>query len=146
MDFALLLMNLSTVQRPIPPGLSLRDQTLLKKVRKRARCLDKGMGCCGMRWGWGAIIGDESPPLVSLVPHSFYTGIVPEIGDAMDACLAYWLIIRLAYKAECDPRIIAQMVCNNTVASLWALIPLFGTSFYGGVTYNLPNRLRANLE
>ena len=44
-------------QRELPPGLSPRDQKILKKVQKRARRLDRGIRLCGFRFGWTFIIG-----------------------------------------------------------------------------------------
>ncbi|KAH8109899.1 hypothetical protein DFH11DRAFT_1861069 [Phellopilus nigrolimitatus] len=44
--------------RPLPKGLSKKDQKILRKVRKRARSLDYGLGsCCGRPIGWTALIG-----------------------------------------------------------------------------------------
>jgi hypothetical protein len=42
-------------KRDIPLGLSARDAAILKKVRKRARRLDKGFNLCGFRFGYTSV-------------------------------------------------------------------------------------------
>lgn len=44
-------------KRGVPDGLSKRDAKILKKIRKRAHYLDKGMNLCGFRVGWTFWIG-----------------------------------------------------------------------------------------
>lgn len=46
-----------TSQRDVPPGLTKRDEKALRKIRKRAHYLDKGMNLCGFRVGWTFWIG-----------------------------------------------------------------------------------------
>lgn len=46
-------------KRGIPDGLSKRDAKILKKIRKRAHYLDKGMNLCGFRVGWTFWIGQS---------------------------------------------------------------------------------------
>ena len=55
-------------QRSLPEGLSKRDQKALKKIRKRAHYLDKGMNLCGFRVGWTFFIGKFASR------HAFSTG------------------------------------------------------------------------
>ena len=49
----------SRSQRGVPDGLSKRDAKILKKLRKRAHYLDKGMNLCGFRVGWTFFIGES---------------------------------------------------------------------------------------
>lgn len=44
-------------KRDVPPGLSKRDAKALRKIRRRAHYLDKGMNLCGFRVGWTFFIG-----------------------------------------------------------------------------------------
>ncbi len=44
-------------KRDIPAGLSKRDARALRKIRKRAHYLDKGINLCGFRVGWTFFIG-----------------------------------------------------------------------------------------
>ena len=50
--------ELTLSQRKVPDGLSKRDAKALKKIRKRAHYLDKGMNLCGFRVGWTFFIGE----------------------------------------------------------------------------------------
>jgi hypothetical protein len=52
-----------TSQRDVPPGLTKRDEKALRKIRKRAHYLDKGMNLCGFRVGWTFWIGTCSFPV-----------------------------------------------------------------------------------
>lgn len=70
-------------QRELPPGLSARDQKILKRVQKHAHRLDKGFSFAGIRFGWTAIIG-----------------LIPMAGDVTDALLNYTLVVRNAKEAE----------------------------------------------
>ena len=67
----------------MPEGLSLKEQKILKKVRRRAHLLDKGFHICGLRFGW-----------------TFMVGLIPVVGDVADAYLGYTLVIKQAKKAD----------------------------------------------
>lgn len=43
----------------MPPGLSKRDAKALRKIRRRAHYLDKGINLCGFRVGWTFFIGES---------------------------------------------------------------------------------------
>ena len=53
-------------QHDVPPGLSERDTTVLRIVKRRANVLDKSFNLCGARFGWTFVIGTYPPsPLLS---------------------------------------------------------------------------------
>ena len=89
-------------QREIPPGLSRRDARILKSVKKRARYLDTGLNICGFKVGWTFIFGTLSHiyPRRSSHPTPPLQGAVPGLGDAVNAFLGYYLVIRKAKQAE----------------------------------------------
>lgn len=63
-------------KRAIPPEFSAHDGAVLKKVRRRAYRLDMSLfNCCGIRFGWSSVIG-----------------IIPVVGDAIDALMALMLV------------------------------------------------------
>ena len=70
-------------KRPLPEGLSPADAKLLKKIRRRAHYLDKGFNLCGLRFGW-----------------TFFLGLIPFVGDVVDAALGWQLVIKQAKKAD----------------------------------------------
>ena len=96
---------LSCIQREVPPGLSKRDARILKSVKKRAHYLDTGLNICGFRVGWTFFVGALGPYLLSAIPLqpsslTFSQGAVPGAGDALNAVLGYYLVIRKARQAE----------------------------------------------
>jgi hypothetical protein len=45
-------------RKAIPPGLSAHDAKILNRVKRRAYRLDYSLfNLCGIRFGWGAVIG-----------------------------------------------------------------------------------------
>lgn len=45
-------------RKAIPPGLSTNDAKILNRVKRRAYRLDYSLfNLCGIRFGWGAVIG-----------------------------------------------------------------------------------------
>lgn len=70
-------------QRPMPPGLSKKEEKILLKIKKRAHHLDKGFKLCGMRFGW-----------------TFIIGLVPFAGDVVDALLSHSLIVKKAQQID----------------------------------------------
>ena len=63
--------------------MSKRDEKILRKVKARARRLDRGFSLCGLRFGW-----------------TFLIGFIPVVGDVTDAVLNYTLVVRKAKQAE----------------------------------------------
>ncbi|PLW14832.1 hypothetical protein PCANC_18175 [Puccinia coronata f. sp. avenae] len=97
------------IQRVLPPGLSKHDEKILKKIRSRAHYLDKGFSICGFRFGW-----------------TFLIGFIPVVGDAADAALSYFLVIRPASKCNLPAVLIQRMLFNQILATSVGLIPIIG--------------------
>jgi len=96
-------------RRDLPPGLSKRDQKILRKVQFRAHHLDKGFNLCGMRFGW-----------------TFVVGLIPGAGDVADFALNYALVVRKAKQAEIPDWLITKMHTNNVASVVMGLVPLAG--------------------
>lgn len=63
--------RMKRVKKALPPGLSTADEKTLVKVKRRAYRLDMALGtCCGIKLGWGSVIG-----------------LVPGFGDVIDSTL-----------------------------------------------------------
>ena len=93
----------------MPPGLSARDAAILRSVKKRAHCLDKGFSLCGMRFGW-----------------TFVIGLVPIAGDVTNALINYVLVVRKARKADLPDWLVARMLFNNAVSAGVGFVPFVG--------------------
>ncbi|KAI0784514.1 hypothetical protein C8Q75DRAFT_779193 [Abortiporus biennis] len=109
-------------KRELPPGLSARDAKLLKSVNKRAHYLDKGFSICGFRFGW-----------------TFIIGIIPGAGDAANAGLNYFLVVRKAKKAEIPGWLLRRMLLNNAVSVGAGLVPIIGDVFVAAFKANSRN-------
>ncbi|KAH9812401.1 hypothetical protein DFH28DRAFT_899105 [Melampsora americana] len=96
-------------KRDVPPGLSKKEEKILRKVRKRAHRLDKGFSLCGFRFGWTAIIG-----------------LIPVLGDVVDASLSYFLVIRPARKCDLPMMLVERMLLNQAVSTTIGLVPFAG--------------------
>jgi hypothetical protein len=45
-------------KKALPPGISDNDGKVLTKVKRRAYRLDLALfSCCGIRFGWGSVLG-----------------------------------------------------------------------------------------
>ncbi|SJX66095.1 uncharacterized protein SRS1_13537 [Sporisorium reilianum f. sp. reilianum] len=98
-------------KRALPPGLTRKQAKLLKKIKKRAHYLDKGFSLCGLRFGW-----------------TFFIGIVPGLGDLVNAILNHTLVVN-PVKKEFEDRpdwLIRQMMFNNAVSTGVGFVPLVG--------------------
>lgn len=98
-------------KRALPPGLTRKEAKLLKKIKKRAHYLDKGFSICGLRFGW-----------------TFFIGIVPGLGDIVNAILNHTLVVN-PVKKEYEDRpdwLIRQMMFNNAVSTGVGFVPLVG--------------------
>jgi hypothetical protein len=118
-------------QRELPPGLSKRDEKILRSVRRRAHYLDKGFKVGPFRFGWTFWIGEfEVSTLLSrrLSEPRFdlTTGLVPFAGDIADASLNYFLVVRKARQAEIPGWLLQKMLRNNLVSVAAGLIPVAG--------------------
>jgi hypothetical protein len=88
---------------------------VLKKLRSRAHYLDKGMNFCGFRVGW-----------------TFFIGLIPVLGDIIDALLNYNLVVKKARKElDLPDFLVAQMMFNNAVSAGVGLVPLVGDLILG---------------
>ncbi|KZV86912.1 hypothetical protein EXIGLDRAFT_724341 [Exidia glandulosa HHB12029] len=96
-------------KREVPPGLSKRDEKILKSVKRRAHYLDKGFSLCGFRFGW-----------------TFIIGFIPIVGDVVDASLNYYLVVRKARKAELPGWLVQRMLLNNTISAAIGFVPIVG--------------------
>jgi len=95
--------------RELPPGLSKRDEKILKKVKRRAHYLDKGFKIGPFRFGW-----------------TFFIGIIPFAGDVADASLNYLLVVRKCQQAEIPPWLLEKMLFNNLVSAGIGFVPIVG--------------------
>ncbi|GAA5884239.1 hypothetical protein JCM6882_002191 [Rhodosporidiobolus microsporus] len=96
-------------KRAIPPGLSKRDERILRSVRRRAHYLDKGFSLCGFRFGW-----------------TFLLGLIPGAGDIAQFLLGYWLVLKKCKEAELPFTLVQRMTFNQTVGLGIGLVPLVG--------------------
>ncbi|CAO1628153.1 unnamed protein product [Sympodiomycopsis kandeliae] len=97
-------------KRPPPPGLTKKEAQILRKIQRRAHYLDKGFYICGIRFGW-----------------TFLIGLIPGLGDLVDALLNYTLVLKPSKKElELPDWLIRQMYFNNAVSAGVGLIPLAG--------------------
>ncbi|WWC72662.1 uncharacterized protein I206_106626 [Kwoniella pini CBS 10737] len=110
------------VVRPLPEGLSKRDRKALKKIRRRAHYLDKGMNLCGFRVGW-----------------TFFIGIIPGLGDAVDAGLNYFLIVSPSKKLDIPQSLLSKMLVNNAISAGLGFIPIAGDVFLAAWKANSRN-------
>ncbi|KAH7098510.1 hypothetical protein BKA62DRAFT_713007 [Auriculariales sp. MPI-PUGE-AT-0066] len=95
--------------REVPPGLSKRDEKILRSVKKRAHYLDKGFSICGLRFGW-----------------TFIIGFIPIVGDFADVFLNYMLVVRKAKKAELPDWLVRRMLVNNAISATIGFVPFVG--------------------
>jgi len=96
-------------KRELPPGLSKRDAAILTAVKRRAHYLDKGFTICGFRFGW-----------------TFIIGLIPGVGDVVDATLNYTLVVRKCKQAEIPGWLLSKMLANNVISAAVGFIPLIG--------------------
>jgi hypothetical protein len=98
------------VKRALPTGLSQNDTKVLTKVKRRAHRLDSSINFCGIKVGWGSVIG-----------------IVPGFGDALDAFMAY-MVISSCRKIDggLPKAIYSKMMLNLIIDFLVGLVPFIG--------------------
>ncbi|WFD25099.1 hypothetical protein MNAN1_000062 [Malassezia nana] len=70
-------------KRPMPPGLTKKEEKILRKIKKRAHHLDKGFRLCGVRFGW-----------------TFIIGLIPFAGDIADGLLSHYMIVKKAQQID----------------------------------------------
>lgn len=96
-------------RRAVPAGLNEHDARVLKKVRKRAHYLDKGMSLCGFRVGW-----------------CFWLGLIPGAGDAGNFALGYMLVIKPSRSCDLPSSVSSRLLLNQMLASGVGLVPFVG--------------------
>ncbi|GAA5882746.1 hypothetical protein JCM3774_003253 [Rhodotorula dairenensis] len=96
-------------KRAMPPGLSKRDERILRSVRRRAHYLDKGFSICGFRFGWTAILG-----------------LIPGAGDIAQFLLGYSLVLRKCRDADIPVTLQQRMIFNQLCGLGIGLVPLVG--------------------
>jgi len=109
-------------RRELPPGLSPRDERILRSVKRRAHHLDKGFSLCGMRFGWAFIIG-----------------LVPGLGDVGDILLGYYLVFRKCRQADLPGWLLREMMLNIIASAAVGTIPLVGDIVVGYFKANSRN-------
>ncbi|KAI9840409.1 MAG: hypothetical protein M1837_001622 [Sclerophora amabilis] len=98
-------------RKALPPGISERDAMVLTKVKRRAYILDMSLfNFCGIRFGWSSVIG-----------------IVPGIGDVLDAFMAV-MVIRSCETIEggLPASLRTKMYLNVALDFVIGLIPFAG--------------------
>lgn len=102
--------KMKKMPKALPPGISEHDGKVLTKVKRRAHRLDASWSFLGMRVGWSSVIG-----------------IIPFIGDALDAFMAL-MVIRTCQQVEGGlPKAVnAQMMFNLALDFAVGLVPFIG--------------------
>ena len=79
----------------------------------RAHRLDKGLGSlCGLQIG-----------------YTFIFGLIPVLGDIVDALLSYYLIVKRAEQSDIPQWLVVKMLANNSVSIAVGLVPIVGDIF-----------------
>lgn len=100
------------VKKGIPRGVSDHDAAVLKSVRRRAYKLDLSLfSLFGITFGWSAIIG-----------------IIPGVGDVIDALMAWFLVVRKCNQIDggLPPTLHSRMVFNIILDFGIGLVPFLG--------------------
>lgn len=98
-------------RKALPPGISEHDGKVLTKVKRRAYRLDMSLfNCCGIRFGWSSVIG-----------------ILPVIGDAVDAMMAL-MVLRTCQEVEggLPSDVKTKMMFNIVLDFAIGLVPFLG--------------------
>ncbi|KAI1908450.1 hypothetical protein LOZ53_004224 [Ophidiomyces ophidiicola] len=98
-------------RRAAPEGISEHDVKVLTKVKRRAYRLDLALcNFCGIKFGWGSVIG-----------------LVPAIGDALDMILAL-MVVKTCSNVEggLPKSLYAQMLFNVIFDFAIGLVPFIG--------------------
>jgi hypothetical protein len=103
--------KMKKVKKEIPAYIPAQEADVLAKARKTAYRLDYALFTFfGMRFGWSSVIG-----------------LVPAIGDAADALLAFNLILNMR-KVACGlpSTVLLMMMVNLAIDFLVGLVPFIG--------------------
>ncbi|WKT48962.1 Protein of unknown function DUF4112 [Fusarium oxysporum f. sp. vasinfectum] len=98
-------------KKALPPGISENDGKVLTKVKRRAYRLDLALfSCCGIRFGWGSVLG-----------------LIPAIGDVLDMLLAL-LVMRTCMKIDggLPTSVKSRMMFNIIIDFVIGIVPFAG--------------------
>lgn len=98
-------------RKALPVGISEHDGKILTKVKRRAYRLDMSLfNCCGIRFGWSSVIG-----------------IIPGIGDVLDAFMAV-MVLRTCQQVEggLPADVKSKMIFNIILDFFVGLVPVLG--------------------
>ncbi|GJC86810.1 putative membrane protein YLR326W [Colletotrichum liriopes] len=98
-------------RKALPPGISKQDGEVLTKVKRRAYRLDQSLfTCCGVKFGWGSVIG-----------------LIPAVGDVLDAFMAM-MVFRTCSKVEggLPNSVKSKMMFNIIIDFFIGLVPFVG--------------------
>lgn len=98
-------------RKALPPGISEHDAMVLTKVKRRAYRLDMSLfSCFGIRFGWSSVIG-----------------IIPAIGDVIDAFMAM-MVLRTCQQVEggLPAAVKSKMMFNIILDFAVGLVPFIG--------------------
>ena len=112
-------------RRAIPPGLNKKEEKILKKVTRRAYRLDNCISFCGVRIGWGTVIG-VVPAYVT--PTSSLERICSHnsrLGDVFDVLMAL-MVFRACTQAELPAALRSRMLFNIVLDFAIGLVPILG--------------------
>ncbi|SPJ73671.1 uncharacterized protein FTOL_03401 [Fusarium torulosum] len=98
-------------KKALPPGISDNDAKVLNKVKRRAYRLDLALfSCCGMRFGWGSVLG-----------------FIPAVGDVLDMLLCI-LVMKTCMKIDggLPASVKSRMMFNIMIDFVIGIIPFAG--------------------
>ena len=103
----------------------MKEVEILLSVRKRARRLDKGIGCCCCRLGYGFFIG-LIPVYVGSLPGPLLMANIFSVGDFADAILAWNFVVRKAAQCKLSKTTLSRMHANILVMAGMGAFPFLG--------------------
>jgi hypothetical protein len=98
-------------KKALPPGISDNDAKVLNKVKRRAYRLDLALfSCCGIRFGWGSVLG-----------------FIPAVGDVLDMLLCI-LVMKTCMKVDggLPSSVKSRMMFNIMIDFVIGIIPFAG--------------------
>ncbi|KAM0349309.1 hypothetical protein ACHAPU_003718 [Fusarium lateritium] len=98
-------------KKALPPGISDNDAKVLTKVKRRAYRLDLALfSCCGIRFGWGSVLG-----------------FIPAIGDVLDMLLCL-LVMRSCTEIDggLPTSVKSRMMVNIVIDFVIGIVPFAG--------------------
>jgi len=115
--------KMKKVKKQIPDYIPPHDAAILAEVRKWAYRMDVKMSFLGMRFGWATVIG-----------------AIPEIGDVIDAMVAYYIYSKCKkIDGGLDRRTKAKMKAWIATGALIGLVPFAGDLLDASIKANARN-------